>query len=205
MRYPKGSDAMGLLCTLLTSGRPGWTRILLMFRNFMAALLRHPLRTVRCLHPFGWARESLILLCMQTLDGHLDMRLGRLWFWPFRKVLVTSGSRTPTFIPQANDFARKIAQMIGGTPMSMITEILFDIPSTAHILGGCPMAGSSAQGVVDRQNRVFGYKNMYVCDGSIVAANLGVNPSLTICALTERAMSYIPPAAKTEWNDGAEA
>ena len=67
------------------------------------------------------------------------------------------------------------------------------------------MAGSPAQGVVDRRNRVFGYKNMYVCDGSVVAANLGVNPSLTICALTERAMSYIPPAAKTEWNDAAEA
>ena len=168
-----------------------------MIKNFMAAFLRQPLKTVRCLHPFGWARESLILLCMQTLDGHIDMRLGRLWFWPFRKVLVTSGQRIPTFIPKANDFARKIAQMIGGTPMSMITEILFNIPSTAHILGGCAMAGSPAQGVVDRQNRVFGYKNMYVCDGSVVAANLGVNPSLTICALTERAMSYIPPAAET--------
>jgi len=141
---------------------------------------------------------------MQTLDGHIDMRLGRLWFWPFRKVLVTSGSRIPTFIPKANDFALKIAQMVGGTPMSMITEILFDIPSTAHILGGCAIAGSPAQGVVDCQNRVFGYKNMYVCDGSVVAANLGVNPSLTICALTERAMSFIPPAAKTEWNDAAE-
>jgi cholesterol oxidase len=204
VRYPKGADAMALLCTLLTNGRPGWTRILLMVGNFIAALFRHPVRTARCLHPFGWARESLILLCMQTLDGHIDMRLGRPWFWPFRKSLVTSGSRSPTFIPQANDFATKIAQMIGGTPMSMITEILFDIPSTAHILGGCPIAGSAEQGVVDHRNRVFGYKNMYVCDGSVVAANLGVNPSLTICALTERAMRYIPPAAKTEWNDAAE-
>jgi cholesterol oxidase len=141
---------------------------------------------------------------MQTLDVHINMRLGRLWFWPFRKVLVTSGSKIPTFIPQANDFALKIAQMIGGTAMSMMTEVLFNIPTTAHILGGCAMAGSAAQGVVDRKNRVFGYKNMYVCDGSIVAANLGVNPSLTICALTERAMSYIPPAAKTQWNDAAE-
>jgi len=204
VRYPKGADAMGLLCTLLTSGRPGWTRILLMVKNFAAALLRHPVRTVRCLHPFGWARESLILLCMQTLDGHINMRLGRRWIWPFSKVLVTTGSRVRTFIPQANDFAQKIAQMIGGTPMSMITEILFDVPSTAHILGGCAMAGSAAQGVVDRQQRVFGYKNMYVCDGSVVAANLGVNPSLTICALTERAMSYIPPAATTDWNDAPE-
>lgn len=205
VRYPTGSDAMGLLCTLLTGGRPGWTRILQMFRTFFAALFRHPVRTVRSLHPFGFARESLILLCMQALEGHIHMRLGRLWFWPFRKVLVSSGPRVPTFIPQANEFARKLAKLIGGTPMSMITEVLFNIPSTAHILGGCAMAGSPAEGVVDRRNRVFGYKNMYVCDGSMVAANLGVNPSLTITALTERAMSYIPPAAQTDWNDAAES
>jgi cholesterol oxidase len=190
-RYPRGSDAMGFMGTLLTGGRPGWTRILLWFRTLAGSLLRHPWRTVRCLHPFGWAKESLILLCMQTLDGHIDMRLRRSWYWPFRKALVSRGKRIPTFIPQANEFARKVAGMIGGTPMSMITEILFNVPGTAHILGGCVMAGSAGDGVVDAQNRVFGYKNMYVCDGSVLAANLGVNPSLTICAVTERAMGFI--------------
>jgi len=205
VRYPRGSDAMSLLCMLLTSGRPGWTRILLMVRNLFAGLLRHPIKTLLSLRPFGWAREVLILLCMQTLDCHLEMRLGRPWFWPFRKVLATSGPRVPTFIPKANEFARKIAQMVGGTAMSMITEILFDMPTTAHILGGCAMAGSAAEGVVDSRNRVFGYKNMYVCDGSVVAANLGVNPSLTICALTERAMGFVPPADRNDWNDAAES
>ena len=78
--------------------------------------------------------------------------------------------------------------------MSMITEILFDVPGTAHLLGGCPIARSPAEGVVDQRNRLFGYRNIYVCDGSVIGANLGVNPSLTICALTERAMSFIPPA-----------
>src|SRR5271157_5856929 len=204
MRYPEGSDALGFLCTLLTNGRPGWTRIVLLVRNFLAAWLRHPIRTARCLHPFGWARESLLLLCMQTLDGYIDMRLQRPWFWPFRKMLASRGRRIPTYIPQANDFAAKAAKLIGGTPMSMVTEILFDIPCTAHILGGCAMAASPAEGVVDRRNRVFGYKNMYVCDGSVIAANLGVNPSLTICALTERAMSYIPPATQTAWNDAPD-
>jgi cholesterol oxidase len=193
-RYPAGSDAMGFLATLLTGGRPGWTRILLWLRTLAVALLRHPVRTVRCLQPFGWARESLILLCMQTLDGHIDMRLGRPWFWPFSKTLMSHGRRIPTYIPQANEFARKAAELIGGTAMSMVTEILFDVPGTAHVLGGCPMAASPLLGVVDSRNRVFGYKNMYICDGSVIAANLGVNPSLTICALAERAMSYIPPA-----------
>ncbi len=196
-RYPAGSDAMGLLSTVLTGGRPGPKRILLWLRTLAGSLLRHPVRTARILHPFGWARESLILLCMQTLDGHIDMRLGRPWFWPFRRVLRSQGRRIPTFIPQANEFAQKVAQAVGGIPMSMVTEILFDVPGTAHILGGCPMAASAEAGVVDSQNRLFGYRNLYVCDGSVIAANLGVNPSLTICALTERAMSYIPPAPDT--------
>lgn len=200
VRYPAGSDAMGLLATILTGGRPGQNRMLLWLKTLCGALLRHPVRTVRCMHPFGFARESLILLCMQALDGHIDMRLGRPWFWPFRETLMSQGQRVPTFIPRANAFASKVAQITGGTAMSMVTEILFDVPGTAHILGGCPMAGSPALGVVDYRNRLFGYKNAYVCDGSVVSANLGVNPSLTICALTERAMSYIPPAAEADWN-----
>ncbi len=87
--------------------------------------------------------------------------------------------------------------------MSMVTEILFDIPGTAHIMGGCPMAESRENGVVDGRNRVFGYKNMYVCDGSVCGANLGVNPSLTITAVAERAMSFVPPANETNWSDAA--
>src|SRR5262249_25095579 len=156
--------------TLLTGGRPGWSRIALWLRTLAASLLRHPLRTVRCLHPFGWARESVILLCMQSLDGYINMRLRRPWYWPFGKVLVSQGRRIPTFIPQANEFARKIATMVGGTPLSMLTEILFDIPGTAHILGGCSMGASPEAGVVDHRNRVFGYQNLYVCDGSVLSA-----------------------------------
>ena len=86
----------------------------------------------------------------------------------------------------------------------MVTEILFDVPGTAHILGGCAMGGSRDHGVVDHRNRVFGYRNLYVCDGSVIAANLGVNPSLTICALAERAAGFIPPAGEARWDDRAE-
>ena len=200
VRYPAGSDAMGPLATLLTGGRPGHTRIWSWLATLFSSLLRHPIRTARALHPFGWARESIIFLCMQTLDVYIDMRLRRRWFFPFRKILVSQGKKIPTFIPQANEFARQAASLIGGTPMSMVTEILFNVPGTAHILGGCPMAGSAADGVVDHRNRVFGYRNMYICDGSVLAANLGVNPSLTICAVTERAMTFIPPAAEMHWN-----
>ncbi len=203
-RYPEGADAMGLLATLLTAGRPGSARILLWLGTLVKALVRHPFRTARTLHPFGWARESVILLCMQSMEGHIDMRLGRPWFWPFQKMLMSRGQRIPTFIPKANEFARKVAEVTGGTPMSMVTEILFNVPGTAHILGGCSMGGSPDEGVIDHRHRVFGYRNMYVCDGSALSANLGVNPSLTICAVTERAMSFLPPAAESRWDDFAK-
>jgi cholesterol oxidase len=130
---------------------------------------------------------------MQTLDGYIRMRLGRRWYFPFGKVLVSEGERIPTNIPRANEFARKTAELIGGTAMSMTTEILFDMPGTAHVLGGCVMARSPEDGVVDHRGRVFGYDNLYVCDGSVLSANLGVNPSLTITAITERSISFIPP------------
>jgi len=205
VRYPSGSDAMGFLTTILTDGRPGPRRIALWLKNIVCSLLRHPFKTIRVLQPLGWAQEFVILLCMQALDGEIEMRWLRPWFWPFRKSLVSRGEKVPTYIPKANEFAKKFAQLTGGFAMSMLPEILFDVPGTAHCIGGCVIAGSSSRGVVDSRHRVFNYKNMYVCDGSVVAANLGVNPSLTITALSERAMSFIPPAAKTGWNDSAGA
>lgn len=192
-RYPAGSDSMGLLATLLTKGQPGRARIQLWLKTLVTAFIVHPFKTARILHPFGWASESIILLCMQTMDGCIRMKLGRPWFWPFKKILMSHGPKIPTFIPQANEFAQKLAEVSGGTPMSMVSEILFNVPGTAHIMGGCPMGRSAGDGVVDHQCRVFGYRNMYACDGSILSANLGVNPSLTITALAERAMSLIPP------------
>ncbi len=204
VRYPSGSDAMGLLTTILTNGRPGPQRIALWLKNVIVSLLRHPFKTARVLQPLGWAREFVCLLCMQALEGEIEMRWQRPWFWPFRKFLVSRGERVPTYIPKANEFAQKYAQLTGGFPMSMLPEILFDVPGTAHCIGGCVIADSSTHGVVDSRHRVFNYKNMYICDGSVVAANLGVNPSLTITALAERAMSFIPPATETDWNDEAE-
>jgi cholesterol oxidase len=197
VRYPRGSDTMGVLTTILTNGRPGPQRIALWLKNIVASLLRHPLKTMRALQPWGWAREHVILLCMQALEGQIQMRWQRPWFWPFRKFLVSRGKKVPTYIPKANQFAEKFAQLTGGVAMSMLPEILFDIPGTAHCIGGCVIADSPDHGVVDSHHRVFGYQNMYICDGSVVAANLGVNPSLTITALAERAMSFVPEATQT--------
>jgi cholesterol oxidase len=203
VRYPSGSDVMGLLTTMLTDGQPGRRRIGLWAKNIVSSLILDPVRTLRVFRLWGWARESTILLCMQALEGHIEMRWQRRWFWPFGKMLSSYGDKVPTYIPKANQFARKFAQIAGGTGMSMLPEILFDVPGTAHCIGGCAIADSPERGVVDSRHRVFGYRNMYICDGSVLAANLGVNPSLTITALSERAMSFIPLATETRWSDTA--
>ncbi|HEX4783656.1 MAG TPA: GMC oxidoreductase [Candidatus Sulfotelmatobacter sp.] len=201
VRYPKGSDTMGLLTTMLTDGRPGPLRIGLWLKNVLSYVLLHPIKALRLFRPWDWAKEFTVLLCMQAVEGHIEMRWERPWFWPFAKMLISRGDKMPTYIPKANEFAKQFAQVAGGTAMSMLPEILFNIPGTAHCIGGCVIAASPEQGVVDERHRIFGYQNMYICDGSVVSANLGVNPSLTITALAERAMSLIPPAGKMAWSN----
>ena len=135
---------------------------------------------------------------MQTHDNRFDMGLKRRWFWPFaRKMDARPGSSTiPTYIPAGNAAARALADKIGGIPQNAMTEVLFNKPLSAHILGGCAIGKDADHGVVDKRCRVFGYEDMYVVDGSVVPANPGVNPSLTITALAEYAMSLIPAKFK---------
>ena len=106
VRYPSGSDTMGLLTTMLTDGRPGAQRIGLWLRNLLGSLLFHPIKTMRLFRPWGWAREHVILLCMQALEGHIEMRWERPWFWPFRKMLVSRGDKVPTYIPRRTSLPR---------------------------------------------------------------------------------------------------
>lgn len=186
-RYGNGHDLNSTLTTLMVGGQ-GPMRIL----HWLWALVRHPVTFARAVNPFGWARQSLIFLVMQTIDASLTMRLKRRWYWPFSKLLCTEGQPIPTNIPQANEFTRKMAAHFNGIPFTTATEVFFNVPFTAHCMGGCAMADSPERGVIDARNRVFNYRNLYVVDGAMLGANLGVNPSLTITALAERAMSFIP-------------
>ena len=203
VRYPRGSDALGVLLTVMAPGTGGWTRVFAWLWTLLRLLATRPVATLRTLLPFRFARETMIFLCMQNLEAELTMRLKRPWYWPFRKTLATEGAPIPTFIPAANDFARKVAAATGGIAANSIVETLFNVPTTAHCMGGAAMAASPEEGVCDGRNRVFGYRNMYICDGSVLSANLGVNPSLTITALTEHAMSHIPKAARQTWDAAA--
>ncbi|MBQ0758232.1 MAG: cholesterol oxidase [Zhongshania sp.] len=191
-RYPRGSDAMGLLVTAMIRGKTDWRRIITWIYTMIRLLVRNPKQALGALIPFGLAKQTVILLCMQTLDGHIDMLYKRRWYWPFSKRMVSFGPKIPAHIPEASEFALKAARRLGGMAGSLITEVLFNIPATAHCMGGAGMGRTADDGVVDVQSRVFGYQNMLVCDGSTLSSNLGVNPSLTITAISEHAMSFIP-------------
>jgi cholesterol oxidase len=195
--YGPGGNAMGLMFTLLTGDGTRITRPL----KLLAQVVRHPIRFVRVTNPRGWSQRSLITGVMQTTDTSLSLVpkrriLGR------RLRLTTrqdAENPTPTFLPVANDVAQRLADRTGGTAQSWLTEALFNMPITAHILGGAVAAATPETGVVDRDHRVFGYQNLLVCDGAVIPANPGVNPSLTITAMAERAMAAIPakPGAQT--------
>jgi cholesterol oxidase len=194
VRYGEGQDAMGRLGTLMVDGGGGRGG---RFLRFLGQIVRHPLDFLRTQVPWGWAKKTVILLVMQSVDNHLKLKLTRPWWWPFGQRLVSElpegQTRPPTYIPVANLVARKIAQKTDGIAVGAINEALLDAPTTAHILGGCSMGKDATEGVIGPDQQVYNYPGLYVCDGSAISANLGVNPSLTIAAMTELAMSKIPP------------
>lgn len=184
--YNKGSDSLSFLATLMVDGGGVVPR----FVKFLGAAIRKPIDLIKSTIPFGWAKGTVILLCMQTKENHLELKLSGDSLLVSK--LAKGAKKIPTYIPAAHELARAIEGNIDGIAQGGIFEILFDIPTTAHIMGGAALGGSPEEGVIDEQNRVFGYDNFYIADGSMIGANLGVNPSLTITALTERAMSFIP-------------
>jgi cholesterol oxidase len=189
--YGEGGDAMGMLYTVLVGDGTKVTRPL----KWLAAVVRHPVKALRTLNPRGWSRNTIILLVMQTLDNAIALRPVKTRSGRIRLQTEQDQSKpSPTFIPVANKAAEWIANEYGGIAGSSVMEALGNTPTTAHILGGAVIADSPERGVVDSRQRVFGYENLLLCDGSVVPANVGVNPSLTITALAERAMSHIPPA-----------
>jgi cholesterol oxidase len=192
--YGNDGDSMHRLNTLLTGDGTRLTRPL----KLLAQALLHPGRAVKVMFPKHWSRRTIIILVMQTLDNAIALRPRSGPFGSFWLQTEQDPERpNPTFIPIANRTAEWFAERTGGIAQSSVTEALFNIPTTAHILGGAVIAASPEQGVIDADQRVFGYRNLLVCDGSAIPANVGVNPSLTITALAEHAISRVPPAGAT--------
>jgi cholesterol oxidase len=190
VRYGPGSNAMGLLATLLVDGGGRVPRPV----RFAGEALRHPVLLLRSLSTRRWSDRTIIALVMQTLDNSLTVRRtrrGRLTTGPGH------GPANPRWIPIGHDAVRRIAAAIGGVPGGSLGDV-FNIPMTAHILGGATIGAAPESGVVDAYHRVFGCPGLHVVDGSAVPANLGVNPALTITALAERAMSLWPNAGSPD-------
>jgi cholesterol oxidase len=189
VRYPAGS---GVLRVLQAPHAPGHT---LASRLAAAAgrLARHPVRAARAWLVRDWARHTLILLYMSHDDSHLRLRLRRVTGSP--TTAVVAGRAPRAFIPEATELADRIAEEVDGYPVSFVMEMLAGTPTTAHVLGGCTMGSGPEEGVIGPDHQVWNYPGLYVVDGSAVSANPGVNPSLTICALAERAMAAVPSRA----------
>ena len=188
VRYGKGSNVMSLLQTVLTDGdgdKPRW-------RTWLRELGVQRKNIRRLYDLKHWSERTVIALVMQTADNSITTfgkrdRLGR-WRLTSKQ---GHGAPNPAWIPVANQVVRRMAKLMNGTPGGTIGEP-FNVPMTAHFIGGCAIGDSPETGVVDPYHRVYGYDGLHIVDGSAISANLGVNPSLTITAQAERALAFWP-------------
>ncbi|MFW5942124.1 MAG: GMC oxidoreductase [Chloroflexota bacterium] len=196
VRYSRGSSLTRHLGVPLVNMEGSvWKRL----GRFLLYGLRHPYDLLKTRLLPGWARDSTIILVMQTVENRVHLRRGRSLWTLFCRGLVSARDKTlpiPAVVEAGRQVVERFAARVNGIAQSTVHEVILNKPSTAHILGGCAIAADEDNGVVDVNHEVFNYPGLYVVDGSVVPANLGVNPSLTITALAERAMSKIPAAER---------
>lgn len=185
VRYGPGSNLLALLATVLVDdGRPRWWQAV--------KTLTKAGRDLRLyLSPRNWSKETVVLLAMQPLDNSITVHTRRGLFGRRLSSRPGVGEPNPVWVPAAHDVARRVAAQVDGVPTGSLTELI-GRPVTGHFIGGCAIGATPADGVVDPYQRLFGHPGLHVIDGSVVAANLGVNPSLTITALAERAVALWP-------------
>ena len=188
VRYGKGSNAMSLMQTVMTDGggsKPRWV-------TWLGEMWKQKSKLFKLYDLRHWSERTIIALVMQTHDNSITTYTKR-GITGRRKLTSKQGhgAPNPTWIPAANDATRRIAHHMGGTPGGTLGEP-FNVPMTAHFMGGCAIGDSAVTGVIDPFQRLYGHEGLHVVDGSAISANLGVNPSLTITAQAERAMSFWP-------------
>ncbi len=189
VRYGKGFNAMAMMQTVLTDGDGDEPRL----RTWLKEMWRQKKKLFELYDLKHWSERTVIALVMQSLDNSITTygkrsRLTGHWRMTSKQ---GHGAPNPTWIPVANEAVRRIATELGGTAGGNIGEP-FNMPLTAHFIGGCAIGDSPETGVVDPYQRLYGHPGLHVADGSAITANLGVNPSLTITAQAERAMSFWP-------------
>jgi cholesterol oxidase len=197
VKYPDKSNAMKWFFGLAVEGAPNpfLRSMKLLYKTFT-----HPRQFFKTLFNFRWSTNMVIFLVMQTVDNAMKI-VWKKGIFGGRISIDNKGQRkVPAYIPVGQMVMERYAQKVSGISQNILLEVFFDRPTTAHILGGCPMGNSAETGVVDSDLRLHGYPNMYVMDGSVIQGNIGVNPSLTITAMAEYAMSRIEPKEDNQDN-----
>lgn len=191
VRYGAGSSFFRFLTMPAYPHRSVFMRIFGIF----GILITRPIRALKTIFAKNYSERSVVLLFMQTLDSTLQLKLGKV---TQLKTTKESGATPSGYIPEAARLAKVLGEKTKAIPYANITDVLLGTPTTAHILGGAVMGPDASEGVIDKHNRVFGYENMMVCDGSMISANPGVNPSLSITAISELAMASVPEKKSNE-------
>ncbi len=192
VRYPDGSSLMRFLAAPLIDTD---VSVPIRLLRFLGWAVTHPIDFLKALVLPGWAHNVTILLVMQHADNRMRFRMGRSLFTLFRHGMVAEaepGYEIHAQVKGSHELTREFAKRTNGIALGSVGENLLGLPTTAHILGGAPIGKDSSEGVVDENFEVHNYPGMYIIDGAIVPANPGVNPSLTITALAEYAISKIP-------------
>lgn len=185
VRYSKGSSFWKLFHLPYTVGKTSLIRILKIF----GLVLKSPLTYFKIFILNSWSKRTAVLLFMQTLDSTLKFKRN---FLGILTSTLSSGKKPSPQIPESIALTKSYSKLVKGKASSFVLETFFGIPSTAHILGGAVMGEDSSQGLINKKNEVFGYKNMLIIDGSMISSNPGVNPALTITAMAEYVMENIP-------------
>ncbi|MEN8122006.1 MAG: GMC oxidoreductase [Bacteroidota bacterium] len=184
VRYGNGSGFWRALAFPMVSEKNWFKRMIKLF----ILPFTDPIKWLKVLFVKDFAKSTSIILFMQHLDSTLKFKKGIFGM----KSKLDKGEPPSAFISEAHEIAKKYSKQINAKSVVLSLETVVGTPSTAHILGGAVMGNDAEHGVIDKDNRIFGYENLYVCDGSFISANPGVNPALSITAITERAMSKIP-------------
>jgi cholesterol oxidase len=174
---------------LITAPRVSGSNLITRFGSFVKTMVLSPKANLKVLFAKDWGKKTLFLLFMQHLDSTLTFKRGiggRLTSH------LGSGPAPSRYIEASDAITKEVEKIVDGKATTGMTEAVFGTPSTAHILGGAVMASDPQNGVINDKCEVFGYDNVLVCDGSAISANPGVNPSLSITAISEWAMSHIP-------------
>jgi cholesterol oxidase len=198
VKYPDGSNAMKWFFGLSIKGAD--TSIQRSWK-LIVKTITHPRLFLKTVFNFRWSSRLVILLVMQTEDNAMRMVWKKTLFGGKMKIVNSGQKKVPAYIPVGQEVMERYARKVTGIPQNILLEVFFNRPTTAHILGGCPMSDSAETGVVDKYLKAHGYPNFYITDGSIIQGNIGVNPSLTITAMSEYAMSNIPSTVGKQQTD----